>query len=100
MDQTTSFDMFLNTEEAAEFLKVKISTIYAWVHRRLIPYRKHGSRTVFSKNDLTRWSEARIVTEYETISFARNGKRCKNNVGSLTTDFDEEAIRTSIPKRR
>jgi excisionase family DNA binding protein len=54
-------DEFLNVEETAGFLKVKAETIYAWVHQRRIPFRKHGSRLVFSKRELQGWSEAQAV---------------------------------------
>ncbi len=49
---------FLNTKEAAKFLRVELSTIYAWVHARKIPHRKHGSRLVFEINELLEWSDA------------------------------------------
>ena len=50
---------FVDSKGAAEFLKVKISTIYAWVHQKRIPYRKHGRKLVFSISDLEEWSEYR-----------------------------------------
>lgn len=55
----------LNVEEAAAFLKVKADTIYAWVHMRRIPFRKHGSRLVFSKWELQEWSKAQAVRPLE-----------------------------------
>lgn len=54
--------IFLTVEEAAFFLKVKCSTIYAWIHKRRIPYRKHGSRVVFLQYDLLKWSESNSGT--------------------------------------
>jgi excisionase family DNA binding protein len=53
--------VFLSVTEAAEFLVVSKATIYDWVHRRRIPYRKHGSRVVFSKGELARWSADQAV---------------------------------------
>ncbi|MCM0604705.1 MAG: helix-turn-helix domain-containing protein [Xanthomonadaceae bacterium] len=50
--------IFLTVDEAAFFLKIKRSTIYAWIHKRRIPYRKHGSRVVFLQYDLLKWSES------------------------------------------
>jgi len=47
---------FLIAEEAAEFLWIKKSTLYAWVHQKKIPYRKHGRLLVFSRADLLEWS--------------------------------------------
>jgi len=52
---------FLNVAEAAAFLKVKADTIYAWVHKRRIPFRKHGSRLIFSRRDLEAWSRTQSV---------------------------------------
>lgn len=51
---------FLNTAEAAEFLRVKISTIYAWIHKRetmKFPVRYHGRKPVFLLDDLKKWSD-------------------------------------------
>ena len=39
---------FLSVIEAADFLKVRTATLYAWVHQRRIPFRKHGARLAFS----------------------------------------------------
>ncbi|MBP6217791.1 MAG: helix-turn-helix domain-containing protein [Oligoflexales bacterium] len=43
--------------EAASLLSVKPSTIYAWVHRRLIPFRKHGRLLRFDRETLIKWSK-------------------------------------------
>jgi excisionase family DNA binding protein len=51
---------FLTVTEAAVFLRVRPATIYDWVHRRLIPYRKHGGRLVFFRADLLGWSDNRL----------------------------------------
>lgn len=58
-------DAFLSVEEAAAFLKVKPDTIYAWTCRKRIPFRKHGSRLVFSKKELNEWSQAQAVRHQE-----------------------------------
>lgn len=54
-------DENLSVREAAEYLKIKVSTLYGWVHERRIPFRKHGTRLVFSKRRLAEWSEAQEV---------------------------------------
>lgn len=45
-------ELFLTVEEAAEFLRVKTSTIYSWVSQGKIPHSKVGSRVLFDKNAL------------------------------------------------
>jgi excisionase family DNA binding protein len=52
---------FLDVTEAAQFLRVRPATLYAWVHERKIPYRKHGSRLVFRADELEGWSERQAV---------------------------------------
>jgi excisionase family DNA binding protein len=50
---------FLNVEEAAEFLKVKKSTIYSWIHKKQetgVPVRHHGRKPVFLREALMQWS--------------------------------------------
>ena len=54
---------FLNVIEAAAFLRVKKSTIYAWVHQRRLPFRKHGNRLVFSQIELEKWSNNSKIEE-------------------------------------
>lgn len=54
-------DCFLDVIEAASFLKVRVATLYDWVHQRRIPYRKHGRRLVFKTEDLDQWSESQAV---------------------------------------
>jgi excisionase family DNA binding protein len=49
----------LNAPEAAGFLRVSIATLYGWVHCRKIPFRKHGSRLVFCRQELESWSQAK-----------------------------------------
>lgn len=51
--------VFLKPLEAAAFLRVKLSTLYKWVHRREIPFRKHGRYLVFEQNSLIDWSDKR-----------------------------------------
>jgi len=42
----------LNIKQAAEKLNLKESTLYAWVHRRTIPYTKLGGKLAFSEKHL------------------------------------------------
>ena len=58
---SSSSNTFLNIQEAAEFLRIKQSTLYAWVHQRRVPYRKHGRKVIFYRNDLLLWSERQQI---------------------------------------
>jgi excisionase family DNA binding protein len=51
----------LTPDEAATLLGVAKSTIYAWVHQRSIPFRKHGRLLRFDQSTLERWSHSREV---------------------------------------
>jgi excisionase family DNA binding protein len=61
--KTTNIDFefkFLTTAEAAQFLRVKLSTIYAWIHKKDtmgFPVRHHGRKPVFLLEDLKKWSD-------------------------------------------
>lgn len=48
-------DELLTVEEAGKFLKCTKATIFSKVHRKKLPYIKHGKRVYFSKDELTRW---------------------------------------------
>ena len=53
--------IFLTPPQAADFLGVKISTIYKWVHMRKIPFRKHGRLLRFDRQSLADWSNCQII---------------------------------------
>lgn len=42
----------LTASEAAELLRLKVSTIRAWVLRRRIPFHKMGGRVLFHRKEL------------------------------------------------
>lgn len=51
---------FLDITQSAAYMKVKVSTIYHWVHqkkRTQIPVRYHGRKIVFLAEELKRWSD-------------------------------------------
>ncbi len=51
--KTTEHSEFLSGLEAAKFLRLKISTLYALVEKRQIPFYRIGKRKLlFSKSDL------------------------------------------------
>lgn len=49
----------LNVDEAADYLGVQKSTIYAWASRRKIPSVKMGRRLLFDREDLDLMIEQR-----------------------------------------
>jgi excisionase family DNA binding protein len=56
-------DQFLTIQQAAEFLKLSVPTLYGKVHTATIPVFKKGKRLYFSKQELKAWIESgRIKT--------------------------------------
>lgn len=49
-------DRLLNIDEAAALLGAKKGTLYSWVSRGSIPFRKVGSLVRFHRGDLMRWT--------------------------------------------
>lgn len=45
----------LTLPEAAEFMRVRPGTVYAWVAARRIPCLRAGSRLRFRRDDLLEW---------------------------------------------
>jgi excisionase family DNA binding protein len=82
--------MFFDVTEAAEFLRVKPSTLYGWVHERRVPYRKHGRRLTFARADLEAWSAAQAVEPYAMVLFSNS---------SLTTRRTA-VLRPGSPRQR
>lgn len=76
---------FLMIREAADFMKVKVSTLYAWVYQRKIPFRKHGSRVVFDVIELREWSEKRRVPEHLSQTWEATDKCATETPSSLKT---------------
>lgn len=60
----------LNSKEAAILLCVKVSTLYSWVHKRKIPFRKHGSKLVFSRESLLVWGEGCSIKPESSLTFS------------------------------
>lgn len=46
---------FLDVEQAAEFLNISVPTIHRLKAKDKIPFRKIGSRVIYSRTDLTKW---------------------------------------------
>lgn len=49
-------DQLLTVEEAAALLQVKAGTLYAWVSRGKVPYRKVGALLRFHRGELLEWT--------------------------------------------
>jgi excisionase family DNA binding protein len=51
---------FLTVEELADMLRVEVRTVYSWVSKGNVPFRKAGRRTVFLLDEILEWTaEAR-----------------------------------------
>ena len=50
-------DRLLDVSEAAALLHVKTKTLYAWVSRNKIPYRKICSLVRFHRGELIEWAK-------------------------------------------
>lgn len=54
--------MYLGYREAAEFLGMKLGSLYALVHQQRIPHIRLGSRLVrFDRDELVRWMREHAV---------------------------------------
>jgi excisionase family DNA binding protein len=50
---------FLTVEELAALCHVKPRTVYEWIARRAVPYRKAGRRALFRSDEIEEWMEQR-----------------------------------------
>lgn len=48
---------YMLAEEAADFLRAPINTVYFYVQRRMLPVYRPGKRLLFKKADLQRFVE-------------------------------------------
>lgn len=48
----------LSVNETADLLGLKVSTIYAWVHKKKIPYVKTGGKLKFIEDQISKLVEA------------------------------------------
>ncbi len=56
----------LSVQEAAEFLKLKITTLYEKTSRKLIPHFKKGNKLYFHLSELQQWiQQGKVKTHYE-----------------------------------
>jgi len=52
-------DQLLDIIEAAALLKVKVGTLYSWVSKGTVPFRKVGSLVRFHRGELMAWTVER-----------------------------------------
>ena len=48
---------YLTVHEAAALLRCQPSTIYQYVHKKKIPYRKRGSQLLFDRDEIDEWTK-------------------------------------------
>lgn len=53
----TDADEIFGIQEAAEFLRLKVPTIYSLTSKRILPSFKRGKRVYFKKSELKSWLE-------------------------------------------
>lgn len=41
-----------NIEETSKFLRISVSTLYRWVHKKEIPFVKLGGRLLFNEDEI------------------------------------------------
>ena len=73
---------YLKNAEAADYLGIAPATLRKWVHKRLIPFRKHGAKVIFCTDDLDAWSEHKRVDVIEDEH--------DNLLSSLTSEYNSE----------
>jgi len=56
LEQTNDPDRLLEVQEAAALLQVKVGTLYSWVSKGKVPFRKVGSLVRFHRGDLMAWT--------------------------------------------
>ena len=56
---------FLDVKELAEYLGVKVATIYSWTFQRKIPYLKIGRCVKFDIKKIEEWIKEREVKPFD-----------------------------------
>ena len=70
-DARKSLPDILDMKQAAEFLKLKINTLYEKTSRRLVPFFKKGNKLYFRKDELQQWiQDGKVKTRDELQSEA------------------------------
>lgn len=74
--------IFLNIDEASDFIKMKKSSIYQLVYHRKIPFYKRGKLLLFKKAELVRWIEEKKMDTFENLANRANLNRLIDNGGN------------------
>jgi excisionase family DNA binding protein len=64
--------VFLDTAEAAEFLRIGRSTLYRLVEQRKVPFRRAGGKILFLQDELIAWTEVPRPDEIAEQSEEKN----------------------------
>ncbi len=56
MNQKTGSPHFLTVDELADLLRVEKRTVYEWVSKNQVPYRKAMGRTLFLLEEIMAWT--------------------------------------------
>lgn len=54
---------FIGIKELAEYLDVKVATLYSWTFQKKIPYYKIGRLVKFDLQEIDKWMKERKVKE-------------------------------------
>lgn len=57
VDRSSKLEKLLTKEELAEYLGIRVRTIYKWTHEEYIPFTKLGKLLRFRECDIARWLE-------------------------------------------
>ena len=60
MDNKIDLPRLLNVTEAASLLRLRVSTVRAWVLQRRVPFVKLGGRVLFRRSDLEKLIESSV----------------------------------------
>lgn len=76
------FPDILDVQQASEFLKLKVTTLYEKTCRKLIPHFKKGNKLYFHLSELQEWiKQGKVKThdeiESEAVTFTLNGNNKK-----------------------
>lgn len=69
---TIAPDELLTIQQAADFLKLSVATIYGHVHRATLPVCKRDKRLYFSRQELTEWVKSGRKKTYAEIAKEAN----------------------------
>jgi excisionase family DNA binding protein len=56
---------YIGIKELAEYIDVKVNTLYSWVNMKQIPYYKVGRLVKFDKDEIDKWMEKKRVEVYK-----------------------------------